>query len=160
PRVLVAIHVHPLTIARLRALSGVSVEQIGPHEGGWDVPASMLPGPDLLLCKRPPRNLDAASELKLVQIGTVGYEHLKPHSLAEKQGRVGNAGGLFAPAIAEWSVGMMVALARDLRGMLRNQDHGVWDRPSRFGMELRGKVVGFWGYGGIGRDTARLAKAL
>src|SRR5262245_696260 len=160
PRVLVTINVHPLTIARLRALSGVSVEQFGPHEGGWDVPASTLPGPDLILCKCPPRNLDAATDLKLVQIGTVGYEHLKPHNFADRPVRVCNARGLFDTAIAEWNVGMMVALARDLRGMLRNQDHGVWDRPTRCGAELRGKVVGLWGYGGIGREPARLAKVL
>jgi phosphoglycerate dehydrogenase-like enzyme len=160
PRVLVSIAVHPLTVARLRALAGVSVEEIGPHEGGWDVPASMLPGPDLILCKRPPRNLDAVTDLKVIQIGTVGYEHLKPHNFAERPVRLCNARGLFDTAIAEWNVGMMFALARDLRGMLRNQDHGVWDRPTRFGAELRGKVVGTWGYGGIGRETARLAKTL
>src|SRR5690606_28203068 len=30
----------------------------------------------------------------------------------------------------------------------------------RFANEIRGHVVGLWGYGGIGRETARLAKAL
>lgn len=159
-RVLITVPVHPLTVARLGALSGVRVEQIGPHDAGWDVPASMLPGPDVVLCKRPPRNLDAAKELKLVQIGTVGYEHLKPHDFGGKSVRVCNARGLFDTAIAEWNVGMMFALARDLRGMLRNQQHGVWDRPARFGAELRGKVVGLWGYGGLARETARLAKTL
>src|SRR5262245_4981276 len=160
PRVLVEMAVMPLTIARLRVLPGVSVEQIGPHEGGWDVPAELLPGPEVLLCKRPPRNLDTLAELKMIQLGTVGYEHLKPHRFAERPVRVCNARGLFDTAIAEWNVGMMIALARDLRGMIRNQDHSVWDRPSRMGTEVRGKVVGLWGYGCIGRETARLAKAL
>ena len=44
--------------------------------------------------------------------------------------------------------------------MLRNQDHGVWDRPARFGAELRARWSAPWGYGGIGRETARLAKTL
>jgi phosphoglycerate dehydrogenase-like enzyme len=55
---------------------------------------------------------------------------------------------------------MMINLRRDLRGMLHNQEHAVWDRDARFGQEIRGQVVGLWGYGGIGRETARLAKAL
>jgi phosphoglycerate dehydrogenase-like enzyme len=66
---------------------------------------------------------------------------------------------VFDTAIAEWNLAMMVNLTRDLRGMIRNQDHARWERAARFQQELRGRVVGLWGYGGIGRETARLAKA-
>ena len=55
---------------------------------------------------------------------------------------------------------MMVNLARDLRQLIRNQETSVWDRGERFQREIRGATVGIWGYGGIGRETARLAKAL
>jgi phosphoglycerate dehydrogenase-like enzyme len=55
---------------------------------------------------------------------------------------------------------MMVNLARDVPGMLRNQQGRVWDPAARFQGELRGATVGIYGYGGIGRETARLAKAL
>ena len=55
---------------------------------------------------------------------------------------------------------MMVNLARDLRGMIRHQEAGIWERAARFQSDLTGKTVGIWGYGGIGRETARLAKAL
>ena len=44
--------------------------------------------------------------------------------------------------------------------MIRNQDSQVWDRGSRFQSEVRGSVVGLWGYGGIGRETARLLRAM
>jgi len=67
---------------------------------------------------------------------------------------------VFDVPIAEWNIAMMVNLMRDLRGMVRNQELAVWDRDIRFQRELRGLTVGFWGYGGIGRETARLAKAL
>ena len=36
----------------------------------------------------------------------------------------------------------------------------MWDRGLVFHESLRGKTVGILGYGGIGRETARLAKAL
>jgi phosphoglycerate dehydrogenase-like enzyme len=55
---------------------------------------------------------------------------------------------------------MMINLARDLRTMIRNQDQGQWVVEPRFANEVRGSVLGLWGYGGIGRETARLAKAL
>jgi phosphoglycerate dehydrogenase-like enzyme len=44
--------------------------------------------------------------------------------------------------------------------MIRNQENRIWDRGVRFQTELRGSTVGFWGYGGIARETARMAKAL
>jgi phosphoglycerate dehydrogenase-like enzyme len=62
--------------------------------------------------------------------------------------------------IAEWAVAMMVNLARNLRQMIRNQDAAVWDRSAAFQREIRGLTVGLWGYGGIGRETARLAKQM
>jgi phosphoglycerate dehydrogenase-like enzyme len=54
----------------------------------------------------------------------------------------------------------MINLARDMRSLIRNQDANNWDRSARFQHEIRGSVVGIWGYGGIGRETARLAKAM
>jgi phosphoglycerate dehydrogenase-like enzyme len=43
--------------------------------------------------------------------------------------------------------------------MIRNQEAAIWDRSAVFQNEIRGLTVGIWGYGGIGRETARLAKA-
>jgi phosphoglycerate dehydrogenase-like enzyme len=119
----------------------------------------MLPGPEVMLCRQPPSNIDRLSRLKMIQLTTVGYEPLREFHLEDRPLRVCNARGIFDSAIAEWNLAMMIALTRDLRGMICNQEHGVWDRSSRFHQEIRERVVGLWGYGGIGRDTARLAKA-
>jgi phosphoglycerate dehydrogenase-like enzyme len=70
-----------------------------------------------------------------------------------------NARGIFDTAIAEWTLAMMINLVRDLRSMLRNQEQARWERAPHFEQEVRDRVVGLWGYGGIGRETARLAKA-
>jgi phosphoglycerate dehydrogenase-like enzyme len=98
--------------------------------------------------------------LKLIQLTSVGYSQLYGLGLVERGIRACNARGVFETTIAEWNVAMMINLARDLRGMVRNQEHGIWDPAARFQDEVRGRVVGLWGYGGIGRETARLAKAL
>jgi phosphoglycerate dehydrogenase-like enzyme len=67
---------------------------------------------------------------------------------------------VFDIPIAEWNVAMMINLLRDVRGMIRHQDSGIWDRDARFQRQLRGCTVGFWGYGGLARETARLCKAM
>jgi phosphoglycerate dehydrogenase-like enzyme len=110
------------------------------------------------LCKIPPANFGDLTALELMQLSTVGYEHLRDLGLADRPVRVCNARGVFDTAIGEWNLAMMVNLTRDLRGMIRNQDRSFWDKEDRFEQEIRGKVLGLWGYGGIGRETARLAK--
>jgi phosphoglycerate dehydrogenase-like enzyme len=71
-----------------------------------------------------------------------------------------NARGVNDTAIAEWNLAMMINLSRNLNQMVRNQQAHIWDRASVFQTEIRGATVGIWGYGGIGRQTARLCKAL
>jgi phosphoglycerate dehydrogenase-like enzyme len=144
----------------LASLTDARIHYLPAHRGTWEMPAELLPGSEVLLCKWPPSNLDALSRLKLIQISSVGYEHLRAMRFADRTLRVCNARGIFDTAIGEWCVAIMINLVRDLRGMIRNQEHGVWDRHERFQQEVRGSVVGLWGYGGIGRETARLAKAL
>jgi phosphoglycerate dehydrogenase-like enzyme len=144
---------------RLRELPGVGLQTLPPRSSGEAVSAGLLRGGHVLLCKIPPKNFDDLTDLEFMQISTVGYEHLRPLGLADRPLRVCNARGLFDTAIAEWNLAMMINLRRDLRGMIRNQERAIWDRDARFGQEIRGQVVGLWGYGGIGRETARLAKA-
>jgi phosphoglycerate dehydrogenase-like enzyme len=157
--VLCAVPLEQAELARLQALPGVHVEALGAQRPDWELPATLLAGQQVLLCKFPPKNLFDLPDLKLMQLATVGYEHLRSLGLAERPLRVCNARGIFDTAIGEWCLAMMVNLTRDLAGMFRNQQERVWDRSARFQEEIRGRVLGLWGYGGIGRETARLAKA-
>jgi phosphoglycerate dehydrogenase-like enzyme len=149
----------PAALERLRALPGVAVEQVEPADKARELPPDLLHRQHVLLCKLPPVNFDDLTSLEVMQLATVGYEHLRHLGLADRPVRVCNARGVFDTAIAEWNLAMMVNLARDLRGMLRNQEQARWERADRFQEEIRGRVVGLWGYGGIGRETARLARA-
>ena len=107
----------------------------------------------------PPINFEDLKSLEVLQLATVGYEHLSHLELAGRSFAICNARGVFDTAIAEWNLAMMINLTRDLRGMIRNQDRAFWGHADCFEQEIRGRVVGLWGYGGIGRETARLAKA-
>jgi phosphoglycerate dehydrogenase-like enzyme len=159
PRILSDIPLSEIAVRKLESLPGVTLHQLPPHDAAWDLSDELLPGPEILLCKLPARNLDALGRLKMIQLSSVGYEHLRHLGFADRPVRVCNARGIFDTAIAEWNLAMMVNLIRDLPGMMRNQRDARWERADRFQQEIRGRVLGLWGYGGIGRETARLAKA-
>jgi phosphoglycerate dehydrogenase-like enzyme len=158
-QLLISVDVEESAARRLEATPGLTVRVVSPRHKEWDLPDKAVRGTEVMLCKYPPRNLDAMKELKLIQLATVGYEHLRHLGFADRPIRVCNARGVFDSAIGEWNLSMMINLTRDLRGILRNQEQARWDRAHRFEQEVRGRVVGLWGYGGIGRETARLAKA-
>jgi phosphoglycerate dehydrogenase-like enzyme len=153
--------VDPLLLGRLRALPEVRVDVIETEEEESCVfPAGRIRDTQILFCSLPPSNFSDMASLELIQLGSVGYSQLYGLSLPERSIRACNALGVFDGPIAEWNIAMMVNLARDLRGMIRNQKAGIWDRSAAFQREIRGSVVGIWGYGGIGRETARLGKAM
>jgi phosphoglycerate dehydrogenase-like enzyme len=129
------------------------------EEGPIPRPIQLICDAEILFCSFLPENLSEMRQLELVQLASSGYTQVQGLDLAAKGIRVCNARGVFDTAIAEWNLAMMVCLARNLRGMLRNQERQVWDRSAQFQTEIRGATVGLWGYGGIGRQTARLCKA-
>ncbi len=161
-KILVDLRVDDEGLRRLRALPDVRVELVDKPEESEKrpLPAKLLADVDVLACTIPPSNLEDMRSLRFVQIASAGYTQLVGLGLPQRGVRACNALGVFDVPIAEWNIAMMINLLRDLRGMIRNQDQGVWDRDIRFQREIRGLTVGFWGYGGIARETARLAKSI
>lgn len=138
----------------------VQVQVVEPSESQRSLPTELLQGVQAIFCTVPPTNFDDLRSLRLIQIVSAGYTQLSGLNLSNRGIRTCNAAGVFDGAIAEWNIAMMVNLARDLRTMIRHQEAGIWDRSARFQREIRGATLGIWGYGGIGRQTARLAKAM
>ena len=165
-KILVTMRVHQPTFDTLRADPSLDFHVVDEPVGGHGVgqanwPETWFPGVEIMFCSGVyPANIDKMTSLKWVQMGSAGYEQAIDANLPAKSIRASNALGVFDIAIAEWNIGMIVALARDLRGMIRNQDHAVWDNDARFQREVRGSTIGFWGYGGLSRETARIAKAM
>jgi phosphoglycerate dehydrogenase-like enzyme len=69
-----------------------------------------------------------------------------------------NARGVFAPSLAEFAILGMLYFFKRVRRLVDNQRAHKWD--SFLVDWLRGKTMGVVGYGEIGRECARLAKAL
>ena len=151
-------------LTRLRAaVPGATVKtgpQIDVTDASSDMPAELLREADCLLCELPPRNFGDFQQLKWMQLSSAGYSQVFGLPLVERGIRVTNARGSFDVPIAEWNLMMLLAWHRRLLGMVENQRLHAWDRSAEFQTELRGSVVGFYGYGGLARETARLCKAL
>ncbi len=161
PHIFLDVAVHPAVLDSIRAAGGVTVDVFEtPEERTRALPEERIAAADILFCTFPPSNFEAMRRLRWIQIASVGYAQLFGLGLVEKGIAVSNARGCFDVPIAEWNMAMMVNLARDLRTMIRHQEAGIWDRGARFQSEIRGRTVGIWGYGGIGRETARLARAM
>jgi len=106
---------------------------------------------------------DAAPRLRWIQSHNAGVDHLLAQPLlAAEDIIVTTVSGIHAPTLAEYTLGMMLALARKIPTMLREAQKVEWaaDRFTLFEpVELRGATVGILGYGSIGREVARLSKA-
>ena len=160
-KLLIDVPVDEVSLAQLRATLACEIDcLVPPGEKARDEDPARLRDVDVLFCSFPPKNLADMKALRWIQIASAGYTQLFGLELETKGIRVTNALGCFDVPIAEWNIAMMVNLARDFRQMIRNQDATVWDRSAVFQREIRGQTVGIWGYGGIGRETARLARQL
>ena len=158
--VLVDLETHPDALRRLQAIPGIHVKIEDPSSKSRHLPVDLIHDVHILFCRFLPSNLTEMKSLELIQLASAGYGQIYGFPLVELGVRVCNGRGIFDTAIAEWNVAMMINLARDLRTLIHHQEAGVWDRSAIFQREIRGMVAGIWGYGGIGRETARLVKAL
>ena len=108
--------------------------------------------------------LPAAKKLKWIHSTAAGVTQLMYPELRDSGILVTNPSGIFSVPMAEHTRGLLVALARAFPDSVRHQDQShwgqqeIWDKPQQL-TELNGKVLLIVGYGSIGRELARRAKA-
>jgi len=105
--------------------------------------------------------IEAAKNLKLIQVGTTGYDTIDVVAATEKRIPVANTAGTNAPGVAEHTILLILGLLRRLIYRHQQTLKGNWpsfeERESIH--ELRGKTLGLFGLGAIGREVSKLAKA-
>ncbi len=100
----------------------------------------------------------AADALQWIHAASAGVDSLMFPALQESGIRVTNARGVFDRPIAEFVLGLVLAFAKDLPGSLALQAERRWHwRETEDLAGTRALVVGV---GSIGRETARLLRAL
>ena len=99
-------------------------------------------------------------DLSVIARCGVGLDNIDVAFATEKGIPVLNAPGSNADTVAEHTLGMMLALQRDLYGSIAAVKNNHWSyRNSYQGDEIRGKTLGIIGMGNIGKRVAQLAKA-
>ena len=96
--------------------------------------------------------------LRWVHAGTAGVERVLFPELAASEVVLTNSRHVFDDALAEYTIGLMLALCKDLTTTIHNQRGHLW--MQRETDMLAGKVVLMVGVGPIARRTAQMAKAL
>ncbi len=103
--------------------------------------------------------LEAAPKLRLIGRAGVGVDNIDTAAATRRGIVVMNTPGANAVAVAELTLGLMIAMARAIPRANAGLHEGRWDKKTLQGTELRGKTLGIVGCGRIGLEVARRAKA-
>ena len=104
--------------------------------------------------------LDQASKLKVIGRAGVGLDNIDLLKAKEMNIKVFNTPEAPSISVAELSLGLMLALARNISHADRTMHRGEWNKSQYLGFTLKGKKLGLVGYGNIAKELASIAIAL
>ncbi len=127
-----------------------------------DLPAR-IPGYEVLIVrstKVTPETIDAADKLNLVIRAGAGVNTIAVDHAAENGVFVCNTPGKNAVAVAELTMGLIMAIDRNIPDQVRDLRKGKW-RKKRYAKTkgLAGRSIGIVGLGSIGLEVAKRAHA-
>lgn len=100
----------------------------------------------------------ACPNLKMLSLWGTGTDHVDLKAAARHVVAVTNTPGVSAVSMAEHTLTLMLAVARRIPQVDAETKQGGW--PRAFVTQLHGKTLGVIGLGAIGRQTARIARAI
>ncbi len=103
--------------------------------------------------------LESAPRLRVIGRAGVGVDNIDADAATRRGMVVMNTPGANAVAVAELTLGLMLALGRQLPKANAGMHAGKWEKKSLNGTELRGKTLGILGLGRVGLEVAKRAKA-
>ena len=112
-----------------------------------------------------PSDPSRAPHLEWVQLHMAGVNALADHPIYARTAiTLTTTSGVHAAAVAEYAITVMLALAHRVPRMVEWRVEGGWPPDeARWSLfvptEVRGATLGIIGYGSIGRELARIAKA-
>lgn len=105
------------------------------------------------------RVIDSAPKLKVIARAGAGLDNVDVVTAKAKGIEVVNSPNANTRAVAEHTMGLMLALARHLPEADYSLKHGQWKKSALLGTGLYGKTLGIIGFGRIGHEVARRALA-
>jgi len=110
--------------------------------------------------------IERAERLKVISCHSAGYDHVDLKAATERGIYVTKVSGVLSEAVAEFAVGLTIALLRKIAYTDRFIRSGKWDSHRTVWMGFKeietvyGKKVGILGMGAIGKAIARRMKAM
>ncbi len=102
------------------------------------------------------RVIEAATHLKIIAKIGVGVENIDIPAATRRKIPVTNCPGANAVAVAEASLGLMLASSRRIPQVMASLREGRWREGVWIAGEMSGATFGIVGFGNIGRELARL----
>jgi D-2-hydroxyacid dehydrogenase (NADP+) len=161
---------HPFTEWRPKPAMAEAIRKRWPemrvlHLPNYDGLPEELPDTDIFVgYSLRAEQLKKGKKLKWIHSTAAGVAQLMYPELRDSGIMVTNPSGIFSVPMAEHTMGLLLALARNFPDAVRGQDRArwsqqeIWDQPQHL-TELNGKVLLIVGYGSIGREVAKRAKA-
>jgi D-3-phosphoglycerate dehydrogenase len=104
--------------------------------------------------------LERADRLRVIGRAGVGVDNVDVEAATRRGIVVANAPESNVVSAAEHTVGLLVALARNIPQAHAALKQGRWERSAHAGVELEGKTLAVLGFGRIGQQVARRALGL
>jgi D-3-phosphoglycerate dehydrogenase / 2-oxoglutarate reductase len=102
--------------------------------------------------------LAAAPRVRVIGRAGVGVDNIDAEAATRRGMVVMNTPGANAIAVAELTIGLMLALGRQLPKANIGMHAGKWEKKALNGTELRGKSLGILGLGRVGLEVAKRAR--
>ncbi len=162
-KIVLAEKVSPATLAILQKEPGwncITADQIDKLPG--KLPEALADADALIV--RSAVQADAAllahaPKLRIIGRAGVGVDNIDADEATRRGIVVMNTPGANAVAVAELTLGLMIAMARSIPRANATIHAAKWEKKSLQGSELRGKTLGIVGCGRIGLEVARRARA-
>ena len=161
---------HPFTEWRPKPMMAEAIRKRWPemrvlHLLNYDQLPPELPDTDIFVgYSLRAEQLKDGKKLKWIHSTAAGVAQLMYPELRDSGILVTNPSGIFSVPMGEHTMGLLLALARNFPDCVRQQDRArwsqqeLWDKPQHL-TELNGQVLLIVGYGSIGREVAKRAKA-
>jgi D-3-phosphoglycerate dehydrogenase len=104
--------------------------------------------------------IERADRLKVIGRAGVGVDNVDVEAATRRGIVVANAPESTVISAAEHTVGLLLALSRNIAQAHAALKDGRWERSAHGGIELAGKTLGVLGFGRIGQQVARRALGL
>jgi D-3-phosphoglycerate dehydrogenase / 2-oxoglutarate reductase len=104
--------------------------------------------------------IDRADRLKVIGRAGVGVDNVDVQAATKRGIVVANAPESTVISAAEHTIGLLVALSRNIPQAHAALKQGRWERKTYGGVELADKTLGVLGFGRIGQQVARRAAGL